>query len=82
MVLATLLTFLALKDGGYVLSAGCCVRTSENSVKAKFAFWDFSEVQRKCVGMGGASAPCFLYSNLSWSHPTSTHSAAVMKRMS
>src|SRR5215207_6517189 len=43
------------------------------------AFW---EVQRKCGGMGGASAPRFLRSTRSLSHPTSTRSAAVTKRMS
>ena len=43
---------------------------------------EFSEVQLRCVGMGGASASRFLRSTRSLSHPTSTRSAALTKRMS
>jgi hypothetical protein len=43
---------------------------------------EFSEVQRRCVGIGGASSPPFLHFTRSLRHSTLTRSAAVRKYIS
>ena len=49
---------------------------------ANFRFTALPEVQRRCVGMGGASVPRFLLSTRSLSQSTTTLSAAVLAFMS
>ena len=44
--------------------------------------YEFSEVQRRCVGIGGASSPLFLRFTRSLRHSTVTRSAAVRKYIS
>jgi hypothetical protein len=46
-----------------------------------FAITEFSEVQPRCVGIGGASAPCFLRSTRSMSHPTSPRSSCAQAKL-
>jgi hypothetical protein len=44
--------------------------------------YEFSEVQRRCVGIGGASSPLFLRFTRSLRHSTVTRSAALRKYIS
>ena len=53
-----------------------------DSYSTKCLEYEFSEVQRRCVGMGGPSSPRFVRSTRSSSHPSSSRCAAVTKRIS
>src|SRR5215208_6322769 len=53
-------------------------RSAWKANSKKFGGTEFSEVQRRCVGMGGASAPSLNRFTRSLSHLTSSLSAAIL----
>ena len=55
-----------------------CTQRRSGRDYANFALTEFSERQRRCVGMGGASSPRFLRSTRSMSHATVSRSAAIL----